>query len=80
MKTGYTVTHQGFGRSDNAILVHNFCTMNEVWITPCRMKSIGGFCKDNAVGVWTSKCIHDWKTNISKQYEECKKCGKGHAL
>jgi len=28
----------------------------------------------------TYKCIHDWKTNIYKQYQECKKCGKGHAL
>jgi len=26
------------------------------------------------------KCVHDWKTNISQQYQECKKYGKGHAL
>jgi len=57
MKTGYTVTHQEFGRSDNAILVHNFRELNEVWITPCRMKSIGGFCKDNAVGFWKLKSL-----------------------
>lgn len=34
----------------------------------------------NTLGIWKSKCIHDWKTNIDQQYQECKNCGIGHAL
>lgn len=32
------------------------------------------------VGKWNVKCMHDWKTNPKEQYQECKKCGEGHAL
>lgn len=35
---------------------------------------------ESRVGIWTPKCIHDWKTNITDQYQQCRKCGKGHAL
>lgn len=32
------------------------------------------------VGMWKPKCVHQWKTNITEQYQECKNCGIGHAL
>jgi hypothetical protein len=57
MKANWKVETQAFGGSDNAILVHNFCALNEIWITPFRMKSIAGFCKDNLTGVWKIKSL-----------------------
>lgn len=35
---------------------------------------------ETRVGLWQPKCIHDWKTDFVKQYQQCRKCGKGHAL
>jgi len=32
------------------------------------------------IGKWKPKCVHQWKTNITEQYQECKNCGIGHAL
>lgn len=32
------------------------------------------------VGIWRIKCLHDWKTNITEQYQQCYNCGIGHAL
>lgn len=33
-----------------------------------------------SAGKWNVKCLHNWKTNIVEQYQECKNCGIGHAL
>jgi len=30
--------------------------------------------------VKSNKCKHNWKTNVFQQYQQCTKCGKGHAL
>lgn len=33
-----------------------------------------------SVGKWKLKCLHDWKINITEQYQQCCNCGIGHAL
>lgn len=34
----------------------------------------------DGIGMWKIKCEHKFKTNIIEQYQECEKCGIGHAL
>lgn len=56
--------------NDNTLSIWGF--NHEQSAIDCRTKS--------DVGMWKQKCIHDWRTNITEQYQECTKCGIGHAL
>jgi len=80
MEAGYTIENR-FKVGQASILVSNYehsnRTVNQGFYNEFLLKEIGFY---HSVGMWRIKCVHEWKTNAKQQYQECKKCGKGHAL